>query len=82
MIKQQVLKNRAATNLESEMQQVEVLRDDWVSWSREVQGERVLDRAEVVELKDKILEGMVVSTILHNETTGVRPWGDGPCPSR
>lgn len=37
------------------MQEVEVLSNNRSGWSREVERERVLDRAEVVKFKDEIL---------------------------
>lgn len=49
-----IRKSHVAVALEPEMQEVEVLRDDRVRRTREIERERVLDGAEVVQLKDEV----------------------------
>lgn len=51
----QILEGDVPVTLEPEVHEVEVLRDDRVRWTREVERERVLDRPEVVQLEDEVL---------------------------
>lgn len=55
-----VVERDGAVALEAEVQEVEVLRDDRVRWTREVERERVLDRAEVVQLEDEVLREVLL----------------------
>ena len=56
----QVLEGNAAVPLESQVHEVEVLSDDRVRRAGEVQRERVLDGAEVVELEDEVLREVLL----------------------
>lgn len=51
----QIVIRDGLVSLKAEMHEVEVLCDDRVGGAREVQRERVLDRAEVVQLEDQVL---------------------------
>ena len=49
-----ILGNRAVA-LESQVHEIEILRDDWMRRAGEVERERILDGAEVVQLEDEVL---------------------------
>jgi hypothetical protein len=51
----QVIQGHCTISFETEMNEIEVLRNDRSSWAREVEREGIFDWTKVMQLEDKIL---------------------------